>query len=155
MTQVPGRTFTSRIADDLRSQIQKGIYPVGEAIPSSAQLSKKYGVSISTVRAAIGQLRADGILAGQPGKAVYVIATPAAVEQERITVEELARQVARLSDELRELADRVGVTTTPGKSLAAEVAELRASVEQLYARLGHPHPNIDSPALDQRRRAGA
>jgi DNA-binding FadR family transcriptional regulator len=57
---------------------------VGDPIPSTAVLVGRHGVSTTVVRKAIELLRAEGSVLSQPGKAVYVIATPeqAAVQRQ-------------------------------------------------------------------------
>ncbi len=75
MTESIGRPAYQQVADDLRRRIAEAELPVGSAIPSTTKLAKAYGVSITVVRAAVAQLRADGLVVGQPGKGVFVRAT--------------------------------------------------------------------------------
>jgi DNA-binding GntR family transcriptional regulator len=128
-----------QVARDLRQRIASAEFPVGSAIPSTARLREMYGVSVTVVRAAVAQLRADGLVTGYPGKGVFVRATPDAVADRAATVEELARQVEQLRAELR----RAEATRRDERS--AEVGELRelvgllqAQVSGLYAKLGIP-----------------
>ena len=114
-----------RVADDLRRRIALAEFPVGAAIPSTAKLGSTYGVSVTVVRAAVAQLRADGLVTGYPGKGVFVSATPDAVAERIATVEGLASQV----EELR-----------------ADIAGLQAQVSRLYAHLGIPHSGGGSAA---------
>lgn len=67
-----GRPKYVQIADDLRAKIADGTYPVGSELPSSTRLMKIYDVSITVVRAAVRELRSEGLVLGQPGKGVYV-----------------------------------------------------------------------------------
>ncbi|MFI6793717.1 winged helix-turn-helix domain-containing protein [Nonomuraea sp. NPDC050383] len=133
MTDPTGRTLYLQIVDDLRSQIASGELRVGDPIPSTTALQKQYGHSITVVRKAVEVLRNEGLVFGQPGKAVYVQATPASVEAERVSVEDLAQQVA---------------------DLRTQVMELRGTVEQLYTRLGHPYPNDDAGQPARHRKTG-
>ena len=64
------------VADDLRRKIAAGELPLGSAIPSTAQLGELYGVSTTVVRAAVAQLRDEGLVVGHPGKGVFVSSTP-------------------------------------------------------------------------------
>lgn len=151
MTDARHRALYMKVANELRSQIASGTLAVGDPIPSTKQLEQRHGVSTTVVRAAVSMLRNEGLLQGQPGKAVYVIAKPEDVQAEKDTVEDLARQVAELRNEVRRLAQLV--PSSGGRDLAAEVAELRALVEQLYNRLGHPLPsNDDNVAQHQPKR---
>ncbi|CUU57844.1 regulatory protein, gntR family [Parafrankia irregularis] len=110
MTAVTGQPAYRQVADDLRSKILGGVHPVGQSLPSTKQLMATYGVSSTVVRAAIGELRADGVVAGQPGKGVYVVKEPSApgavsessvrtLESLERAVEELQQRVSRLEAE--------------------------------------------------------
>src|SRR6266496_2452470 len=101
VTEPVGRPAYQEVADDLRRRIASAEFPVGSAIPSTAKLTKAYGVSSTVVRAAIAQLRGDGLLIGQPGKGVFVRATPEAVAERAASIEDLAKQVEELRAELR------------------------------------------------------
>ena len=123
-----GRPAYQRVADDLRQQIAAGDLPVGSAIPSTAKLTKAYQVSYTVIRAAIGELRAAGLVLGQPGKGVFVRATPADVAEQTSSIDDLAAQVA----ELREMYGRESARR---EALEAEVARLRQQLEALQARV--------------------
>lgn len=151
MTTAPGRALYQQVANDLRSQIAAGTLAVDDPIPSTAELMKRYNISNTAARNAVGLLRREGLVAGTPGKAVYVIATPEDVEAERVGVEELTRQVTELRTEVQHLAQRINSGDTE-KSLTVEVAELRGLVEQLYNRLGHQLPDDDEAVTPRRRR---
>jgi GntR family transcriptional regulator len=122
--------FYQQLAEDIRGRIRNGEYPVGEPIPSSRTLEKQHGVSSTVVRDAIRQLKDEGVLMGQPGKAVYVQAVPGEAGQ------------------------------SGSGDLAAEVAELRAVVGRLeaglinlYAATGVDYaPEAEAPAPRARRR---
>ena len=105
MIEKTGRPAYMQIADELRGQIRSGSLPPGTVLPSINQLCERYGVSSSVVKAAISVLRTEGLIIGQQGKGVFV----------------------RDADEL----------PPPSKAgdVAAEVAELRATVEDLSKRL--------------------
>lgn len=152
MSETVGRAIYKRVADDLRSQIASGKLKVEDKIPSTPKLIEIYGVSNTAVRNAVALLRGEGLVRGEPGKAVYVIATPAEVEAERIETDDLARQVAELRTEVRSLTERLDAR--PGEEdLAVQVAELRGLVEQLYTRLGHALPSEATTEL--RRNTGS
>jgi GntR family transcriptional regulator len=71
-----GRPKYVEVAAALRSGIRSGTYPVGGELPSTARMTELFGVSTTVVRAAIRELRDEGLVVGQPGKAVYVRAAP-------------------------------------------------------------------------------
>lgn len=152
MATATGRAIYQKVAEDLRSQIVAGTLQVDEPIPSTAELMKRYDISNTAARNAVGLLRREGLVEGTPGKAVYVIARPEDVEAERASVDELTRQVGELRLEVQQLSQRLN-SGGADRGVAVEVAELRGLVEQLYNRLGHPLPN-DENASPRRRTTG-
>ncbi|MFE9100393.1 GntR family transcriptional regulator [Actinomadura geliboluensis] len=66
------RTRSEHIAANLRHQIETGHFQPGDALPSEAQLSRRYGVSRSTARAALMALEAGGLVTCVHGKGRYV-----------------------------------------------------------------------------------
>ncbi len=128
MTEAVGRPAYQQVAHDLREKIAGGEIPVGAAIPSTARLAGEYGVSITVVRAAVNQLRADGLVTGQPGKGVFVSATPAAVAERALGIGELTERI----EELRAAGAAEAVRRA---ELGVEVARLREQVRVVEARL--------------------
>jgi DNA-binding GntR family transcriptional regulator len=105
LTAITGRPAYRQVADDLRGKIADGTYPPGAQLPSTSQLMESYGVSITVVRAAISELRTEGLTIGQPGKGVYVVREPAA--DAPVDPAELARRFAEMTEVIRKLDDRV------------------------------------------------
>jgi len=141
VTEPVGRPAYQEVAIDLRRRIASGEFPVGSAIPSTAKLTKTYGVSSTVVRAAIAELRGDRLVIGQPGKGVFVRATPEAVAERAASIDDLAKQVDELRAELRrtEAARRAEV----GAELAAlrqRVLLIQTHLANLSAQLGTPMP---------------
>jgi GntR family transcriptional regulator len=117
-----------QVAGDLRSRIAGGELPVGSAIPSTARLIEQYRVSSTVARAAVAQLRADGLVVGQPGKGVFVRATPEAAAEQAVSVEALGERVERL----RELYE---AERGRREELERQVAHLRQDVESIRVRV--------------------
>jgi DNA-binding GntR family transcriptional regulator len=152
VAELAGGPEYQRVADDLRSRIASGELPVGSAIPSTAKLCERYGVSITVVRAAVAQLREAGLVVGHAGKGVFVSATPADIAQRTVGVDDLARQVGELRAELRR-----GDSARNAEELAElreQVRLLRALVADLYGELGRPYPDATLP-LEAGRSDGA
>jgi GntR family transcriptional regulator len=61
-----------QIADGLREQIRDGTYQPGAKLPSESQLREQWGVASKTVRAALDQLRSEGLLVGRQGVGSFV-----------------------------------------------------------------------------------
>jgi DNA-binding GntR family transcriptional regulator len=64
------------IADTIRTRIASGTYPVGALIPSTTALGQEFGVSQGPVQRATALLRAEGLVVGEPGRGVRVVAAP-------------------------------------------------------------------------------
>ncbi|WP_280449923.1 GntR family transcriptional regulator [Nocardia brasiliensis] len=50
------------VADSLREAIQRGEYAPGATLPKQDELADRFGVNIKTVRQAVGQLEAEGLV---------------------------------------------------------------------------------------------
>lgn len=61
-----------RLRDDLAARINRQEWRPGEPISSEAELSATYGMAVGTVRKAIDQLVADGVLERHQGRGTYV-----------------------------------------------------------------------------------
>jgi GntR family transcriptional regulator len=66
-TMSSGNAKHAVIARSLANEILLGIHPVGEILPSEADLSSRFDVSRHTVRAALRTLQELGLIASQPG----------------------------------------------------------------------------------------
>lgn len=106
-----GRPQYVRIAEDLRTKIVNGTYPVGSELPSSSRLMQMYGVSVTVVRAAVRELRSEGLVRGQPGKAVYVVRQGEAPEPSPAYLE-ITRQIEALRGDLEGAVDRLDARLT-------------------------------------------
>lgn len=60
------------IADDLAAKIASGQYSPGEALPPQRALSESYGVTLMTLRQALRELEAEGLIVQRPGKGTFV-----------------------------------------------------------------------------------
>lgn len=96
-----GTALYGQIAQDFRKQIKAGKLKVGDKIPSTADLMARYGVSNNVVRAAIAELKSEGLLRGHAGKGVYV-------QDERTVRGEVIGVLSEARDDLVALADREG-----------------------------------------------
>ena len=64
--------FSGKVADAIRADIREGRYPPGTQLPSMRELRERFGVSDTTVRAALVQLRAEGLTVSYQGRGVFV-----------------------------------------------------------------------------------
>ena len=73
MADLPGRgPKYLRIADALRTQIKSGDLKPGDRTPPETAMLKRFGVSLPTLRQAIGVLRAEGLIESRQGIGTFV-----------------------------------------------------------------------------------
>ncbi|MFF2660446.1 GntR family transcriptional regulator [Kitasatospora sp. NPDC058032] len=72
MAVVKGQALYKQVASEMRKAIAKGAWKPGEKIPTEDKLTALYGVSRPTVRQAVAELRADGLLDVQQGRGTFV-----------------------------------------------------------------------------------
>lgn len=77
MTLIPQRTVASQIAARLRDDIMRGVWRTW--LPGERALSETVQASRNTLRAALKQLKSEGIIAATPGFGNKVIANPATI----------------------------------------------------------------------------
>jgi DNA-binding FadR family transcriptional regulator len=66
------RAVFRQLADLLRDQIESGALGPGAPLPSELRLAQEYGISRTTVRQAIGQLRAEGLVTVDRPRGTFV-----------------------------------------------------------------------------------
>ena len=66
------RAVFRQLADLLRDQIQSGALAPGEPLPSELRLAQEHGISRTTVRQAIGQLRTEGLVTVDRPRGTFV-----------------------------------------------------------------------------------
>lgn len=71
-----GRPLHLQVADWLRGEIQRGTYPPGARLPSERALVEQWQVAQGTIRAALAQLRDEGLVVTYQGRGVYVREQP-------------------------------------------------------------------------------
>ena len=72
MALPPEMTLYARVADALASDIRKGLYAPGDRLPSVRELTRRLGVSTSTVVEAFGQLLDRGLVVSRPQTGFFV-----------------------------------------------------------------------------------
>lgn len=68
-----------QVAERLRSSIAKGEFAAGDALPSEAVLTRRFGISRTTARSALNELENDQLVSRHSGRGTIVL--PAKVEQ--------------------------------------------------------------------------
>ncbi|MBM7061016.1 GntR family transcriptional regulator [Pseudomonas sp. UL073] len=62
-----------QLVQKLKGEILAGTYPVGTQLPTETELSERFAVSRHTVRAALRQLRDDGLVSSRQGAGTTVV----------------------------------------------------------------------------------
>ena len=70
----------SQIREKLRAEIEQRVLEPGKQLPPESALMKRYEVSRITVRQALAQLQADGLVFKVPGKGTFV-SSPNAIQE--------------------------------------------------------------------------
>lgn len=64
------------IAGTLAAEIAEGQYQIGDKLPTEAQMAARFGVNRHTVRVALSQLSAQGLVRARRGAGVFMAARP-------------------------------------------------------------------------------
>ncbi|MEU4420995.1 winged helix-turn-helix domain-containing protein [Actinoplanes sp. NPDC024001] len=99
------RAVFRQLADLLRQRIESGELGPGDALPSELRLVEDYGISRTTVRQAIGQLRSEGLVTVDRPRGTFV-RVPEPVEL--ITLARGARVGARMPTDNERRKYRLG-----------------------------------------------
>lgn len=61
-----------QLMEELETSIRNGVYKPGDKIMTEAEMAKEYGVSLITVRKAVGSLMEKGLMVRKQGKGTFV-----------------------------------------------------------------------------------
>jgi GntR family transcriptional regulator len=70
------RALYLQLADELRSAIRRGEIQPGQRLPAERDLAETYDASRTTVRLALGMLKAEGLIGSGPGRGTFVRQRP-------------------------------------------------------------------------------
>jgi GntR family transcriptional regulator len=134
MSDRPGPLYVW-VADSLRAEIREGRYAPGDKLPSERDLSERFKVSKVTVRQAVAELRAEGLVTSRAGYGVSVAAPgpPRRLSDDILRGEAFYRAVGRLG-----LTPKVATTISrePASEEVAEALGVELGTEVLvHARL--------------------
>ncbi len=126
-----GSVLYTRIEQELRQEIERGVHPLGECLPGEHALCSRFSVSRFTVRQAIRMLGEEGLVEARPGVGTVVIATrkPDAFMQTLNSVEELLQYpvgTVREAIEVRQVLATPDLAEFLQCSLASQWTWLRA-----------------------------
>jgi DNA-binding GntR family transcriptional regulator len=96
------------IAQALRTEVQDGTIPPGQALPSEAAMATRFGVARNTLRAALTILADEGLVYSEPARGWFAGSRP-----EVSAKVDLASIVSTLRAEISELPVDQQFTTAP------------------------------------------
>jgi DNA-binding FadR family transcriptional regulator len=132
VTQLSRRSLAEQVTDSLIEYILAEGLTEGDSLPSSAELSERYGVSRTVIREALAALGGRGVLTRSQGRE-SVVATPGASDLVKL----LQFRVSRRDVGLGHILDaRLGLEVTGARRAAElatpeQVADIRAEFEAL------------------------
>ncbi|MGW2547682.1 GntR family transcriptional regulator [Kitasatospora sp. NPDC001574] len=138
MAAVKGQALYKQVAREMRKAIARGTWRPGERIPTEDKLTAMYGVSRPTVRQAVAELRADGLLDVQQGRGTYVRGPQpqpsATIEIERTVVcaGDTYHCPAGWHDEETPMVYRVRLEASAAETLQADEGDAAYLVQRLY-----------------------
>lgn len=62
----------AQLVDALRREIEEGALPPGSKLPTHQQLASQYGVSVGTVKRALGELHGADLIVSRQGQGAFV-----------------------------------------------------------------------------------
>ncbi len=68
-----GGTLYHQVLSRLVESIESGVFGVGDRLPSEADLVRDYGVSRTTARRALDELRRRGLVLREPGRGTFLV----------------------------------------------------------------------------------
>lgn len=71
-----GEPLYRQLVQALRDDIVRGVFPVASQLPTEEELTERFAVSRHTVREALRQLRADGLVSSRQGSGTMVMPPP-------------------------------------------------------------------------------
>ena len=138
-----------QIADLMRQRIARGLWPLGEKLPSLEALVEEFGVARVTVRQAVELLTRDGLVSPQQGRGTFVTALPQRQQWLKVqtTLDELA-QIYR--DDKPEIVNSdESIASAPLRPEDGTPAERYVFMRRVHSKAGQPYCVINL-YLDER-----
>jgi GntR family transcriptional regulator len=124
-----GQPFYQQVAGELRAEIRAGRYAPGDQLPPERELRERFGVSTNTIRAAIVQLRAEGLVASHQGRGVFVQEPPSTLRRLDTDITQAEGFYSMLDRTGRQPATVTTVTRAPASGEVADWLEVTAGDE--------------------------
>jgi DNA-binding transcriptional regulator YhcF (GntR family) len=116
-------TASTKIAAEIRDQIRSGELAVGDRVPSTRQITRRWGVAMATASKVLATLKAEGLVLTRPGVGTVVAAAnssqPRTTSRTRDTGATLTRE--RMVAAGTAVADREGLDALSMRRVAVEL----------------------------------
>ncbi|WP_248304591.1 phosphonate metabolism transcriptional regulator PhnF [Breoghania sp. L-A4] len=76
MERAGGVALWRQIAERLKADIRAGVWAQGSRLPAESALAERFGVNRHTLRRAVAELAAEGLLAARQGRGTFVESVP-------------------------------------------------------------------------------
>lgn len=138
-----------QIADLMRQRIARGLWPLGDKLPSLEALVEEFGVARLTVRQAMDLLAREGLVSPQQGRGTFVTAVPARQQwlQVQTSLDDLARTYRDDKPEIVNIDE--SVAQAPLRPQDGTPAERYVYMRRVHSKEGRPYCVIDI-YLDER-----
>jgi GntR family transcriptional regulator len=132
LSRTPGTSLHRQIFLVLRDGITHGMYPAGSALPTEETLMRTFGVARVTVRRALADLEAEGLVQRRHGRGTFVLgAAPSGAPAATLSYVDGLRNAAQ-NTSVRVLAIE---TSVPPSSIAALLQLGKGEAAMRIARL--------------------
>lgn len=105
------RPIYAQIADNFRAQIQAGVLPQNERLPSVRELAVQFSINPNTIQRAYRQLEMEGWIATVAGKGCFVCGQPSGSPEEELkylkSFDEAAARLLQMGYTRQELIRRL------------------------------------------------
>src|SRR2546421_7165822 len=129
----------AQVVDALRREIEQGVLPPGAKLPTHQELVSQYGVSVGTIKRALGELQGAGLIISRQGQGAYVRTRRSLLESVPHTL---------LADSLRGLwVTSYKCKTERGTGAHADITQLiPQSPRRIVATNSPPEPRTENYA---------
>ena len=128
-----------QVADVLRQRITRGVWTVGDCLPSLDELAVEFGVARVTVRQSVNLLVREGLLSAQQGRGTFVTGMPARARsiQVEFTLEALARHYRDTEAKIVNIDE--SVSSAPLRPEDGAPAKRYDFMRRVHSRQGEPY----------------
>lgn len=138
-----------QIADLMRQRIARGLWPLGEKLPSLEALVEEFGVARVTVRQSMDMLAREGLVSPQQGRGTFVTALPQRQQWLKVqtTLDELAQTYRDDKPEI--VSSDESIAAAPLRPEDGIPAERYVFMRRVHSKAGQPYCVINL-YLDER-----